>query len=147
MHTVEDRTDRFELIAVSDGDRLGTLADSVLSAGCELSIRQEPTAQLVMQRAVEPVEGQPFNLGEVVVTVAEVLVDGAKGFAMVPGKDERRALSGAIVDAAVAADHECRSEIESQLREAADEQAAERREQWAHTRETAVEFDAMEEDT
>ncbi|WP_435186785.1 phosphonate C-P lyase system protein PhnG [Halobellus sp. EA9] len=146
MHTVADRTDRFELIAACDEGRLGELADAVLADGCELSIRQEPTVQLVMQRAVEPVEGQPFNLGEVVVTVAEVLVDGAKGFAMVPGKDERGALSGAVVDAAVVADHERRPEIEAALREAAEEQDARRAREWAHTQETGVEFTTMEED-
>jgi alpha-D-ribose 1-methylphosphonate 5-triphosphate synthase subunit PhnG len=139
-----DRGDRFELVAVTDHERLATLANRVLAGDPAFSVLQEPRPQLVMQRVREPVERRPFNLGEVVVTPAEVRVDGARGFAMLPGKAERAALSGAIVDAAVAGEHPASEEITTALAEAGERYADERRRERAESRHTVVEFDSME---
>jgi len=139
-----DRADRFELVAVTDHDRLASLADEVLAGDPSFSVLQEPRPQLVMQRVREPVERRPFNLGEVVVTPAEVRVDGARGFAMLAGKAERAALSGAIVDAAVAGGHPASEEITTALAAAGERHAAERRRERAESRHTVVEFDSME---
>jgi alpha-D-ribose 1-methylphosphonate 5-triphosphate synthase subunit PhnG len=140
-----DRSDRFELIADCEAATLARFANDVLEGDPPLAVRQEPTPQLLMQQVVEPVERRPFNLGEVVVTPAAVALDGHRGFAMVPGKAERAALSGAIVDAAVAGDHPLADEITDSLRAVAEQRDAQRAQRWAETKHTAVDFETMEE--
>lgn len=139
-----DRSDRFELIAACDGATLATFANEILKDDPPLSVRQEPRPQLLMQQVQEPVERRPFNLGEVLVTPAEVELAGTRGFAMVPGKAERAALSGAIVDAAVATDHERTPAIVEMLEDTANRRREERRQAWAESKHTAVKFETME---
>jgi alpha-D-ribose 1-methylphosphonate 5-triphosphate synthase subunit PhnG len=139
-----DRSDRFELIAACEGATLARFANDVLEDDPLLSVRQEPRPQLLMQRVREPVERRPFNLGEVVVTSAEVELDGTRGFAMLPGKAERGALSGAIVDAAVAADREEAATIVAALEDVDARRREQQREDWAESKHTAVEFETME---
>ncbi|GAB3691317.1 hypothetical protein GCM10028857_28550 [Salinarchaeum chitinilyticum] len=146
MHDPPDRSKRFEQIAVCDGDSLERLADQVLSDDPSFRVLQEPRPQLVMQRIREPVEHRPFNLGEVVVTPAEVSLDGTRGFAMVPGKAERSALSGAVVDAAIAAGHPITPEAATALADAERERNAEREREWAESKHTTVTFDTMEDE-
>lgn len=142
-----DRSDRFELIAGCDGATLARFANDVLEDDPPLAVRQDPRPQLVMQQVVEPVERRPFNLGEVVVTPAEVELDGHRGFAMLPGKAERAALSGAIVDAAVAGGHRLTDEITTTLTDVATAQRARRQQAWAESKHTTVDFETMEDET
>ena len=144
MADVHDRSDRFELIAACDGETLARFANDILEADPPLSVRQEPRPQLVMQQVREPVERRPFNLGEVLVTPAEVDLDGSRGFAMMPGKAERAALSGAIVDAAVAGGHEATPDVVDALESVERRQRERRRREWAESKHTAVDFDTME---
>ncbi|WP_136689617.1 phosphonate C-P lyase system protein PhnG [Halorhabdus amylolytica] len=144
MEDPTDRTDRFELIAAAGPAELADLANAVLETGPKLSIRQEPRPQLLLSQVREPVERRPFNLGEAVATPAEVTLDGARGFAMVPGKAERAALSGAIVDAAVAGDHPVADEATERLSAVGERDREQRRQEWARTRHTAVDFRTME---
>jgi len=139
-----DRADRFEVIAACEAGTLARFANDILEDDPPLSVRQEPRPQLLMQRVREPVQRHPFNLGEVVVTPAEVELDGTRGFAMLPGKAERGALSGAIVDAAVAADHEQTGAIVAGLEAVAARRREHRRREWAESKHTAVEFESME---
>lgn len=144
MRDPHDRSERFELLAACEASTLAELAEAVLATDPSLSVRQEPRPQLLMQRVREPVERRPFNLGEVVVTPAEVTLDGARGFAMVPGKAERAALSGAVLDAAVAGDHPESDAVVDALRETDAECRRRRRREWAESRHTAVDFETME---
>lgn len=139
-----DRSDRFELIAACDEEMLAGFANDILEGDPPLSIRQDPRPKLLMQQVQEPVERRPFNLGEVVVTPAEVELGDTRGFAMVPGKNERAALSGAIVDAAVAANHEHTPTIVDGLQTAKARQRDHHRQSWAESRHTTVEFNTME---
>ncbi|WP_231188401.1 phosphonate C-P lyase system protein PhnG [Haladaptatus sp. DYF46] len=141
-----DRTDRFELIAACDGDTLVGLADDLLDGERPLRILQEPKPQLVMHRVREPVERRPFNLGEVLVTAAEVAFADERGFAMVAGKAESKAVSGAIVDAAVAGDHPEANRICTVLIDAETDREATRRRQWNESRATTVEFETLEDE-
>ncbi|WP_262177176.1 phosphonate C-P lyase system protein PhnG [Haloarcula laminariae] len=142
-----DRSDRFELIAGCDGETLARFANEVLEDDPPLSVQQDPHPQLLMQQVTEPVEHRPFNLGEVVVTPAAVELDGHRGFAMVPGKAERAALSGAIVDAAVAGGHRLSESMTTALERAAAEREAERAQAWAESKHTTVDFQTMEDET
>lgn len=142
-----DRSDRFELIAACDDETLVEHADAVVDGDTEVRILQAPTPRLVMQQVTEPVQRQPFNLGEVLVTAAEVALDDEKGFAMVPGKAEKPALSGAVLDAAVASEHPRSADIVAALEAAAERRDSDRREQWGLARETTVDFEEMEDHT
>ncbi|WP_299234786.1 phosphonate C-P lyase system protein PhnG [Natronomonas sp.] len=144
MSDPHDRSDRFELIAACEPATLVGLANGVLEDDPALSVRQEPKPQLLMQRVEEPVERRPFNLGEVLVTPAEVELGDARGFAMIPGKSERAALSGAIVDAAVAAGHDLTPDVVEALAETEAETRERRRNEWAESKHTAVTFETME---
>jgi alpha-D-ribose 1-methylphosphonate 5-triphosphate synthase subunit PhnG len=146
MADPHDRSDRFELIAGCDGATLARFANDVLEDDPPLTVQQDPRPQLLMQQVVEPVQHRPFNLGEVVVTPAAVELDGQRGFAMCPGKAERAALSGAIVDAAVAGNHPLTPEITTALTAAAAEREAERAQSWAESKHTTVAFETMEDE-
>jgi len=142
-----DRSDRFELIAACDAETLVSHADTVVEDGVEVRVLQAPTPQLIMQQVIDPVDHQPFNLGEVLVTAAEVELRETKGFAMRPGKAEKPALSGAVVDAAVESDHPHTDAMVRSLSQAAAERSRDRRKRWGQTRNTAVDFDEMEDHT
>jgi|AntDeeMinimDraft_6_1070357.scaffolds.fasta_scaffold00169_12 alpha-D-ribose 1-methylphosphonate 5-triphosphate synthase subunit PhnG len=146
MTNAHNRSDRFELIAACDGSVLARFANEILESDPPLTIRQEPKPTLLMQQVREPVERRPFNLGEVVVTPAEVSLGDDRGFAMRPGKAERAALSGAIVDAAVAGGHSRTSEIVDELEAVAEQREANRVREWSESRHTAVEFETMEDE-
>lgn len=153
MDTIEymtdphDRSSRFELIAACDAETLVEHADAVVDGGTTVRVLQAPTPQLVMQQVTEPVRHEEFNLGEVLVTAAEVELQGEKGFAMVPGKAEKPALSGAVLDAAVESGHPYAPEIVSALEAAAAERSQARRKRWGEARETTVDFEEMEDHT
>ncbi|SDY64093.1 phosphonate C-P lyase system protein PhnG [Halopenitus persicus] len=142
--TLEDRTARFERIAASETATLLDGAEAVLDGETDVRVVQSPSPKLVMQRATDPVSGQPFNLGEVLVTTSEVELSDVKGFAMVPGKAERKALAGAVVDAAVAADHPVSRDLRAALADDAANRAERRQRAWAESRATTVDFDVME---
>ena len=143
---VYDRSDRFEMIAACNREILVDSANAILDGETEVRILQEPTPQLVMQQVTEPVEKRPFNLGEVLVTAAEVELEEERGFAMVAGKSEAKAVSGAIVDAAVAAGHSRSETIASDLEGATAARENRRQRQWAESRATTVEFETMEDE-
>ncbi|MDY7083428.1 MAG: phosphonate C-P lyase system protein PhnG [Halobacteria archaeon] len=143
---IRSRSDRFEMVAACDESSLVELAESVLDSDVEVEVLQEPKPQLVMQRVEEPVEAKPFNLGEVLVTAAEVEIEGEKGFAMVAGKAKRKTLSGAIVDAAVEAELPEVNEAEEVLEAGIADRKQRRSTQWSESRATAVEFESMEDE-
>jgi len=146
MNNSQTRSDRFERIARCDESTVARLANEILDADPPLEIRQEPKPQLLMQQVREPVERRPFNLGEVLVTPAEVELDGERGFAMHPGKSERAALSGAIVDAAIAGGHERAEEMTAALRAAVERREAKRTRQYSESQHTEIAFETMEDE-
>ena len=139
-----NRTLRFEQIAHAKAETLATLANRVLATNPSLSVLQEPKPQLLMQQVTDPVEHQRFNLGEIVVTPDEVSLNDARGFAMYQGKKERAALSGAIVDAAVAGSHTHAETIQEKLDTVDERRKQNRDETWSESRHTAVTFETME---
>ena len=146
MPKITERTDRFEMIAATPAAELVELADTVLRTEPEFEVRQEPTTQLVLERAIEPVERRPFNVGEVVVTAAEVIVDSEPGFAMLPGRTSRGAIAGAVVDAAFAAGHPQSDRITSVLEAAADRRASQREKRRKERAATSIEFESIEDE-
>jgi alpha-D-ribose 1-methylphosphonate 5-triphosphate synthase subunit PhnG len=98
-----------------------------------------------MARVRETVDGELFNLGEVLATSCEVSLNGRPGWSLVLGDDPERALCAAVLDAAgrgavpEETAEEVRGELTLQLafvREA-------RRERWAAVQPTRVRFEEM----
>ena len=89
------------LLAVMDiagSDDVAAMLDRLWPLG-EFCVQQTPRAGLVMVTVRDPFD-TPFHLGEVLVSVAEVSLDGQTGYGAVCGDEPERALLLAAVEAA-----------------------------------------------
>lgn len=130
----------YEAISYASSDRLAELANRCLE-GAKVDITAAPEAALIMMRVRETVDGEVFNLGEVLVTRCEVILDGARGWGMIMGDDSQRALSCAVLDAV--SRQGMPEELEAELRlELAFAREA-RRTRWANVQATRVAFEEM----
>jgi alpha-D-ribose 1-methylphosphonate 5-triphosphate synthase subunit PhnG len=98
---------------------------------------------MLMLQARESVQGIRFNAGEVLVTEAMVAIGPCQGYAMIQGMDRELALAGAILDAAVEANHHEMPRIIALLQQIEDRSRADRRAAWARVAPTRVVFDEM----
>ncbi len=94
-----------------------------------------------MARVQETVDGEVFNLGEVLATSCEVVLDGTPGWGMVMGDDPERAVCAAVLDAANEAG--MTEELEGELALSLAFAREERRSRWAKVQPTRVEFEEM----
>lgn len=135
-----DHQEAYEAIAYAPGTQIRELADLTLQDS-RVEVRRQPEPALLMLRAQETVEGEVFNLGEVLVTRCEVALDGEPGWAMVMGEDRERALCAAILDAAVRAGGRewLDQELSLQLAFARED----RRLRWQRVQPTRVEFEEL----
>ena len=96
---------RAELLARAPGAALIALAEqSIEERGASPTVIAGPETGMVMMTVREPIARERFHLGEVLVTRAEVEVDGHRGWSMRLGDDRVAALAAAILDAEVAAE-------------------------------------------
>ncbi len=93
---------RAELLAVADRDALVSVAQRCLAGG-EVDVRSPPETGTLLLEVREPVVGERFHLGEVLVTRAEVQVGETAGWAMRLGDDHEATLAAAVCDAEVEA--------------------------------------------
>lgn len=135
-----ERESRLEAFGLADETTLIGLADDVLS-DFEVEVTRGPTVGLLMVRVEEPSERLPFNFTEVTVSEAEVAAGDHRGYAMVMGKSPERAVAGAVLDAALEANHRMTPQIEALLASsvAAGEAAWQRR--WSTVAPTLVKFE------
>lgn len=96
---------RAELLSAAEPEPLVVFAEQVLGAGGDLRVIVAPELGMVMLQVREPVAEERFYLTEVLVTRAEVELDGVRGWAMRAGDDGLAALAAAVADAAAGAGH------------------------------------------
>ena len=95
-----------------DPSDISPLADTMRQAIQHRVIRS-PQHELVMFQAEESVEKLDFNVGEVLVTSAEVRVKNAIGYSMIMETDEQKALDCALLMGIYEAGLPEKKEIES----------------------------------
>lgn len=105
-----------------------------------MEVVSPPSQALVVARIRETVDGEVFNLGEVLVTNCEVVLDGEPGWAMVLDHDPERALSAAIVDASSRREG---GGPQAALQDLLAEARRTRRARWAGVQPTRVSFEEM----
>lgn len=86
----------FETLMQGDAADLAPLADQ-LRETIPFEVLKAPTQELVMYQMEESVEKIDFNVGEILVTSAEVRVKDAIGYSMVMETDETKALNCAML--------------------------------------------------
>jgi len=91
-----------EILAAADEDLLLELAQEIADR-YEVRVLQRPETCTVMLQAVDSVGETPFFVGEVLLTEAAVAIGGVSGYGFALEDEPRRALSGAIIDAALSA--------------------------------------------
>lgn len=132
-----DLEDLHEVCAYGSPLRLKALAEGCLE-DAEVEALSGPEPVLLMLRARETVEDDTFNLGEVLVTRCELVLDGEPGWGMVLGDDPERALCAAVLDAAYwrGMPEAAQDELGLQLAFVRET----RRRRWAEVQPTRVEF-------
>lgn len=130
----------YEAASYAPLEQLRHLADRCLE-DVRVEVPSRPETALLMVRVGETVDGEAFNLGEVMVTCCEVELDGEPGWGMVLGDEPERALCAAVLDAASRSGLPDGVEGELRLQLAFVREA--RRERWAKVRPTRVEFEEM----
>lgn len=134
---------RAGLLARAVVDEVVDLAERIVALVGPPTVLAGPDVGMVMLQVREPVAGERFHLGEVVVTSAEVDLDGARGWSMRMGRDRVATLAAAVCDAAaeltVLAD-----EIDGLCARTADRLTAVEQDEWTRLAPTAVSFEGME---
>ena len=97
----EERRTWLSLLAKADGAELARLwAATGLTPAHQ--VLRAPEIGAVMARGRQGATGAPFNLGEITVTRCSVRLEtGEVGHGYVPGRDKQRALTVAVIDAAL----------------------------------------------
>jgi alpha-D-ribose 1-methylphosphonate 5-triphosphate synthase subunit PhnG len=142
MPRLLERERRLEAISLADGAVLVGLADQVLGT-FDVEVVRGPSVGLLMVRVEEPSERLAFNFAEVTVSEAEVVAAGQRGYAMVMGRHPEKALAGAILDAAMEAEHPAAAAIERLLADALDVEEQRKGDAWARVAPTTVKFEEM----
>lgn len=144
--TALDRTRerRAELLAVAAADDLLATADRLLAEGPELRVVAGPESGMVVLQVREPVAEHRFHLGEVLVTSAEVVLDGHRGWAMRLGDDPPAALAAALLDAAAERGGEWRSAVDAVCGRAEAAARARADREWTELAPTEVRFEELD---
>jgi alpha-D-ribose 1-methylphosphonate 5-triphosphate synthase subunit PhnG len=139
-----DIHERSGLLAMADPADLVTLADRLIEVHGEPVIVHPPETALLAMQVREPVVRERFQIGDVLVTSAEVLVAGVEGWAMRMGGDRAATLAAAIC--AGVADHTLEGSelVDALCRRTADRIERERLREWAELAATTVEFEELD---
>lgn len=140
--TRPSREDLSELLSLADPVRLRDLADRCL-AGTELTVVRGPETGTVATQVREPIAGARFLLTDVLVSSAEVTLDGTPGWGMRLGADRPAALAQAVCEAELARDGAYAAELRELCAEVATRRAVDRAAEWQRLTPTIVEFEEI----
>lgn len=135
---------RAELLAAADPEPLIALAERCLDDGTRPVVVRGPEVGMVMLTVREPVARERFHLGEVLVTRAEVELDGARGWSLRPGDDRLAALAAAVCDAEVEAGRPRSADVVALCRLTERARAEADAAEWAELGPTAVSFEELD---
>ena len=132
----------FERIMQGDPSDMAPLV-SRLRESIPHEVIKAPTRELIMFRAEESVEKLDFNVGEILVTSAEVRVNDAIGYSMVMDIQEQKALDCALLMAVYEAQLPETKDIEELTEFIHRKQNAQLREEREIVSSTRVNFEVM----
>lgn len=99
-----------QIIAEGEISQLKMIAEFIVN-NLPCKVITHPAPGMVMIKQVDPLEKDPFYLGEAFVTQCEVEIEGNLGYSCVLGNDTERALYGAIIDAVMGHDQPAAREV------------------------------------
>lgn len=137
------REELHELLALTPGDDLVALADTILATGVNLRVTRRPETGSIAVQVREPVARQRFQLADMVVSTAEVELAGERGWAMRSGTDRRAALAQAVCEAELARNGSHAAQIRARLESEATDRSAQRAQEWSALLPTIVEFEEV----
>ncbi|MDO8189045.1 phosphonate C-P lyase system protein PhnG [Conexibacter sp. JD483] len=129
-----------ELIAHGRIERLEAATQAAVGE-LDVSVTAPAEPALTLLRVRDAVAGAAFNAGEVLVTRCELELEGVPGWSTVVGDERRRALCGALLDAA--ARRGALAGVEADLAAELLRCRAARAQRWAAVQPTRVEFEEM----
>lgn len=135
---------RASLLAIAERDRLIEIA-TMCRADADPPIVLAPAESgTVVLQVREPVAGERFHLGEVMVSRAEVSFRGALGWCMRLGHDPEAALAAAVCDAECEAHGPHAAAIEALCHDTAERRAAASAAEWVDIAPTVVSFEELD---
>ena len=117
-----------------------------LEPHCAIQVVRHPAVGTTMIRAEDSVEGQPFFLGEALITECELNIDGQPGFGMCLGDEPVRSYCMAFLDALLSLSDSRQSRVEAFLSEQAAIIEGHVRAEHDLIQRTKVDFKLMEEE-
>jgi phosphonate C-P lyase system protein PhnG len=117
-----------------------------LEQQCIVQVIRQPAVAMTMIRAEDSVEGQPFYLGEALITECEVNVDGQPGFGICMGDEPVRSYCIAVIDALLQLPDARRTRVNAFLSEQERLIAAAVQTEHKQIQRTKVDFKLMEEE-
>jgi len=135
-----ERDERFALLAIGDAEAIMTLAETLLDT-TDVTLIMPPRVGMVMLQMRDPVAGETFYAGEVLVTEAQVTLGGHDGYAMRFGREPEPTLAAAILDAALEAGHMLTPQILAHLTATAAAEQERQRADWHAVIQTRLAFD------
>ncbi|MGL4346364.1 MAG: phosphonate C-P lyase system protein PhnG [Cellulosilyticaceae bacterium] len=136
------RRERTQILIESSPRLAQELASEILGK-YQLKVLEEPSHGLTMVKVRESAKKQVFYLGEVLVTEAKVMLEGALGLGIVQGNHSELAYHLAIIDAAYEAQVKETILWEERLIKAAEAIREMRCQQRAALMATKVQFETM----
>lgn len=138
------REQRCELLAEAPADAVIRLAEACLAgAPSPVVVHPAETGTVVLQ-VREPVEGIRFDLGDVLVTRAQVRWAGHDGWAMRPDDDRIATLAAAVLDAEVERGGPRAGDVTGLCASVAASLAEDRRREWDELAPTVVHFEELD---
>ena len=141
------REDICSILASSDAVSLETLINTLIAHGSitHVEMIRPPSIGTVQMQVRDPICEERFIVGDALVTVAEVSVDGTLGWAMRLGSDANAAVAAAVADAHIArVGFEGAPELAELVLYTKTELTRADDQEWEEIRETMIDFEELD---